>query len=129
MFSFLCFLMIRRPRRSTRSDTICPYATLFRAVERRAQRLTQLYQAIAPLRGISSRARAGSLRFTRGGRKKKRHIDQADHEHTDRTDGADRAKTHAHSADRHARRPVLLGRRRSGTIPCPSSEENTSELQ
>src|SRR3546814_6485367 len=41
------------------------------------------------------------------------------HEHTDRTDGADRAKTHAHSADRHARRQVLLGRRRSGTVPWP----------
>src|SRR3546814_3664422 len=38
---------------------------------------------------------------------------------TDRTDGADRAKTHAHSADRHARRQVLLGRRRSGTVPWP----------
>src|SRR3546814_7375962 len=53
---------------------------------------------------------------------------------TDRTDGADRAKTHAHSADRHARRQVLLGRRRSGTVPWPEvwrlrSEEHTSELQ
>src|SRR3546814_2434102 len=27
----LCFLMIRRPPRSTRTDTLCPYTTLFRS--------------------------------------------------------------------------------------------------
>src|SRR3546814_11808656 len=30
MFAFF-FLMIRRPPRSTRTDTLCPYATLFRS--------------------------------------------------------------------------------------------------
>src|SRR3546814_11703765 len=30
MFAFL-FLMIRRPPRSTRTDTLCPYTTLFRS--------------------------------------------------------------------------------------------------
>src|SRR3546814_5568124 len=29
---FLCFLMIRRPPRSTRTDTLLPYTTLFRSV-------------------------------------------------------------------------------------------------
>src|SRR3546814_5899069 len=29
---FLCFLMIRRPPRSTRTDTLFPYTTLFRAI-------------------------------------------------------------------------------------------------
>src|SRR3546814_11164699 len=29
--SFLCFLMIRRPPRSTRTDTLFPYTTLFRS--------------------------------------------------------------------------------------------------
>src|SRR3546814_19435341 len=28
---FLCFLMIRRPPRSTRTDTLFPYTTLFRS--------------------------------------------------------------------------------------------------
>src|SRR3546814_1501771 len=28
----LCFLMIRRPPRSTRTDTLCPYTTLFRSM-------------------------------------------------------------------------------------------------
>src|SRR3546814_19064362 len=31
------FLMIRRPPRSTRTDTLFPYTTLFRSVERRHQ--------------------------------------------------------------------------------------------
>src|SRR3546814_8033047 len=30
-----CFLMIRRPPRSTRTDTLFPYTTLFRSVRRR----------------------------------------------------------------------------------------------
>src|SRR3546814_13326524 len=29
---FICFLMIRRPPRSTRTDTLFPYTTLFRSV-------------------------------------------------------------------------------------------------
>src|SRR3546814_19259260 len=37
---FVFFLMIRRPPRSTRTDTLCPYTTLFRsiAVDERQQR-------------------------------------------------------------------------------------------
>src|SRR3546814_18005572 len=31
MFVFVCFLMIRRPPRSTRTDTLFPYTTLFRS--------------------------------------------------------------------------------------------------
>src|SRR3546814_11655124 len=30
-WSFVCFLMIRRPPRSTRTDTLFPYTTLFRS--------------------------------------------------------------------------------------------------
>src|SRR3546814_17940954 len=30
-FYFMCFLMIRRPPRSTRTDTLFPYTTLFRS--------------------------------------------------------------------------------------------------
>src|SRR3546814_15672217 len=31
---FFCFLMIRRPPRSTRTDTLFPYTTLFRSLPR-----------------------------------------------------------------------------------------------
>src|SRR3546814_18804477 len=31
LFVFVCFLMIRRPPRSTRTDTLFPYTTLFRS--------------------------------------------------------------------------------------------------
>src|SRR3546814_3949432 len=33
MFFSFCFLMIRRPPRSTRTDTLFPYTTLFRSLE------------------------------------------------------------------------------------------------
>src|SRR3546814_13460483 len=33
LFLFLFFLMIRRPPRSTRTDTLFPYTTLFRSAE------------------------------------------------------------------------------------------------
>src|SRR3546814_4548981 len=36
---YFYFLMIRRPPRSTRTDTLCPYTTLIRSVHRAADRL------------------------------------------------------------------------------------------
>src|SRR3546814_15238283 len=33
LFCFLFFLMIRRPPRSTRTDTLFPYTTLFRSLD------------------------------------------------------------------------------------------------
>src|SRR3546814_13242805 len=33
LFCLFFFLMIRRPPRSTRTDTLCPYTTLFRSVD------------------------------------------------------------------------------------------------
>src|SRR3546814_19952767 len=33
-FLLLFFLMIRRPPRSTRTDTLCPYTTLFRSQDK-----------------------------------------------------------------------------------------------
>src|SRR3546814_7002159 len=38
MFSLFCFLMIRRPPRSTRTDTLFPYTTLFRSPYQEAAR-------------------------------------------------------------------------------------------
>src|SRR3546814_15096589 len=43
IFSLLFFLMIRRPPRSTRTDTLFPYTTLFRS--RRLARTTVAYHA------------------------------------------------------------------------------------
>src|SRR3546814_11573996 len=42
-FVFLCFffLMIRRPPRSTRTDTLFPYTTLFRSAQRAPVRAAQ----------------------------------------------------------------------------------------
>src|SRR3546814_16847265 len=37
MFFLLFFLMIRRPPRSTRTDTLFPYTTLFRSLSRQKQ--------------------------------------------------------------------------------------------
>src|SRR3546814_959042 len=37
VFVDLCFLGIRRPPRSTRTDTLCPYTTLFRSLEKSAR--------------------------------------------------------------------------------------------
>src|SRR3546814_7987572 len=33
IYVFFCFLMIRRPPRSTRTDTLFPYTTLFRSLQ------------------------------------------------------------------------------------------------
>src|SRR3546814_12390126 len=56
MLRLLFFLMIRRPPRSTRTDTLFPYTTLFRSARsaqqdrrsRRAETATRLAQAEAP---------------------------------------------------------------------------------
>src|SRR3546814_15040555 len=40
-FVFLFFLMIRRPPRSTRTDTLFPYTTLFRSCSANPQRASQ----------------------------------------------------------------------------------------
>src|SRR3546814_13579769 len=54
--SFICifFLMIRRPPRSTRTDTLFPYTTLFRSVQ---QKRFQSYASVEndPVRGSSER--------------------------------------------------------------------------
>src|SRR3546814_18632313 len=52
VFSYVFFLMIRRPPRSTRTDTLVPYTTLFRSV--RFYRFDELLRG-GPL------ARAGRL--------------------------------------------------------------------
>src|SRR3546814_11823249 len=52
---FFFFLMIRRPPRSTRTDTLFPYTTLFRSAGRPRQRRAR---RTAPARAVVDRQRA-----------------------------------------------------------------------
>src|SRR3546814_12943575 len=47
---FFFFLMIRRPPRSTRTDTLFPYTTLFRSSRRRTIRMSAVSTRLAPFR-------------------------------------------------------------------------------
>src|SRR3546814_14826924 len=60
------FLMIRRPPRSTRTDTLFPYTTLFRSRSGRERRPRQLGHAGAE-EGAADRRRHGSRRRRQGG--------------------------------------------------------------
>src|SRR3546814_19071802 len=50
---FFFFLMIRRPPRSTRTDTLFPYTTLFRSIVLRGLRFRPLNLIRAPMRMLS----------------------------------------------------------------------------
>src|SRR3546814_20624102 len=54
------FLMIRRPPRSTRTDTLCPYTTLFRSARR--TRPVRKRGASCPLPPWSARSRPSRVR-------------------------------------------------------------------
>src|SRR3546814_2233001 len=59
LFCFFCFLMIRRPPRSTRTDTLFPYTTLFRSRDFRLWRWRRtLPRAPASRRVEGDRAQA-----------------------------------------------------------------------
>src|SRR3546814_2509931 len=62
-FIFFFFLMIRRPPRSTRTDTLFPYTTLFRSVRTMAVAATVRHEMLLPAVGTieqlpAQRARA-----------------------------------------------------------------------
>src|SRR3546814_2322676 len=99
MFYFF-FLMIRRPPRSTRTDTLFPYTTLFRSPDRGADLRRQGGGDVRG-RGGADRHAGGALRGARA------HLRRLLH----RLAGHERA--------------ALRGRRG----PRPRSEEHTSELQ
>src|SRR3546814_18477742 len=61
--SFVFFLMIRRPPRSTRTDTLFPYTTLFRSLWETGPFPT--HRPIAPEAAQSPRARRRTLRAHR----------------------------------------------------------------
>src|SRR3546814_19951510 len=59
--TFLFFLMIRRPPRSTRTDTLFPYTTLFRSPRgARSVSLHPSWEGLLALRAAESSARTGS---------------------------------------------------------------------
>src|SRR3546814_996383 len=95
----MCFLMIRRPPRSTRTDTLFPYTTLFRSD-----------RVVAPEAAANGRRRRGGRMRAALGRLKPLQspfsVPPAD---------ADRPALE----EPHDKRPVRAGR----------SEEHTSELQ
>src|SRR3546814_2785947 len=80
-----CCLMIRRPPRSTRTDTLFPYTTLFRSRGRRQG------EGRSPWRAVAGR---GHLRARPGGRQRHRHCTCA------RMDGCQR-RPHRNRSEEH----------------------------
>src|SRR3546814_8174275 len=118
------FLMIRRPPRSTRTDTLFPYTTLFRSPRGGPpQGRAEVDSHHADHRrhepeGAAGPARAVRLRGERADR-------------PDRPDADDEPRRQR-TGDRLPRRVRLAERaaRRLGPVPRPArSEEHTSELQ
>src|SRR3546814_2714354 len=58
---FFFFLMIRRPPRSTRTDTLFPYTTLFRSARTRQARADKVAGALGRLAGMRNASGAYSL--------------------------------------------------------------------
>src|SRR3546814_18628215 len=62
---FIFFLMIRRPPRSTRTDTLFPYTTLFRSAARPVQRSAPRADRVRHCRDSCDRSMTGSCRLLR----------------------------------------------------------------
>src|SRR3546814_14818737 len=67
MSVFFFFLMIRRPPRSTRTDTLFPYTTLFRSLPERSPRTAET-RAATPARSRSAHRRRRPWRGARTAR-------------------------------------------------------------
>src|SRR3546814_5015787 len=104
----LCFLMLRRPPRSTRTDTLLPYTTLFRSLPGHQQAQVSYRTAIAQDRHRLCRSSSGSEKFVR---KSQFHLEQG-------------RKYTRFMQQRNARSTVVPRGVRS-----LRSEEHTSELQ
>src|SRR3546814_7631516 len=106
----LCFLMIRRPPRSTRTDTLFPYTTLFRSLPKISSQLDYEGELVAILgQGGRNIAKADALNHVIG--------------YSIFNDGSIRdyqMKTPQWTAGKNFDDTGAFG---------PRSEENTSELQ
>src|SRR3546814_2868276 len=112
--------MIRRPPRSTRTDTLFPYTTLFRSWRWR------LRAARAP--GADQWPRYAARRGGHRGDGRKRRPCPVSAEGRERRDGATRRDSDA-PAWRAGRHDDLVHDRDAARHPACRSEEHTSELQ
>src|SRR3546814_9803865 len=115
---YLFFLMIRRPPRSTRTDTLFPYTTLFRSPDRHTGEPARDEQLVRLLSRWQAPVHANQHepalhRSADGDRARGRW-------HDGNRDRAAKARPHPVRSSR------LRGRSRMG---CHRSEEHTSELQ
>src|SRR3546814_2198075 len=109
MYFFLCFfLMIRRPPRSTRAYTLCPFTTLFRSAEVRDQ-VVEMWRAREQARLAEEKAKALADRV-RGGE-------------------AFAAVATAEGLELKQTEPVTRFENAPPRTPSPRSEAHTSELQ
>src|SRR3546814_1872775 len=111
--------MIRRPPRSTRTDTLFPYTTLFRSAADRS-RTAREGGGIAGSRHLPARAGAGKRRDPPG---RLARLDVA--QRTAAGGGESGAGADRTDADTRALRPDV----RRDRHPAARSEEHTSELQ
>src|SRR3546814_6319260 len=115
---FLFFLMIRRPPRSTRTDTLLPYTTLFRSPCRTVPRGSG--DGVGDAGGDDRRKDQPIFDFRRTeGKAGAAPLDRRQRKYRSRAD------LHPHQAWRRPRRAPPRGRRHQGD----RSEEHTSELQ
>src|SRR3546814_1611293 len=125
---YFFFLMIRRPPRSTRTDTLFPYTTLFRSVVELAEFRVRLEQSVEF--GLRLPFKHGSLLQRKNERPGRGHGAFRDHRA-----GRSAPAPSGHRAGNHFRRrapeacAVESCRRGSGSARRPRSEEHTSELQ
>src|SRR3546814_7295561 len=107
-----CFLMIRRPPRSTRTYTLFPYTTLFRSTPGKEERWNGSDLAPKPCPGKS-------VGHAAAGHRARRRLFQG------ASGGGERQGLSRHLD----RRPVQLGAHRLAVVDDLRSEEHTSELQ
>src|SRR3546814_3703514 len=83
MFVVVCFLMVRRPPRSTRTDTRFPYTTLFRSM-----------QLQAPAKRLRRHVAVGLVADQGQGRQRKHHHPQRAHASRRADQGGERSEEH-----------------------------------
>src|SRR3546814_6903682 len=76
VWCLMFFLMIRRPPRSTRTDTLCPYTTLFRSNRHRDCRPSSAECRAAPCRRRGRGDRRSSSPRARNGARSEEHTSE-----------------------------------------------------
>src|SRR3546814_1431853 len=119
--------MIRRPPRSTRTDTLFPYTTLFRSTARRCSILRE--RASGRRKAVAGKDRAALLRNEEGAERSRFGMARRD-EQRDRVTDRRMAGRGKDTDDAHPPRGAGVGRIDDAERRGPArSEEHTSELQ